>query len=179
MREAEIHYQAGSEFESKGDYQSAKEHYAKALVNAKLAKGEPALISMLTYNYGRMLGHTCQYSESEKHLIEALEIEKDVSGPDSGITSMRLFELARLNHDNGQYEKSVGYFEKAIPIVEKLGIKRSDPIGYTLILDIYKNALVQNNQTERAKSINIEIEELKSKNRRKKPGFTPISYKCN
>ena len=103
MKEAEIHYQAGSEFEFNGDPQSAKEHYGKALVNAKLANGEPGLISMLAYNYGRMLGHTCQYEESEKYLIEALNIEKTASGPSSGTTSMRLFELARLNHDNNHF----------------------------------------------------------------------------
>ena len=179
MKEAEIHYNAASEFEYKGDYQSAKEQYAKALVNAKLGGGEPALISMLTYNYGRMLGLTCQYEESEKNLLEALNIEKSVSGSDSGTISMRLFELARLDHDNNKYEKSIPYFEEGIPIVEKLGIERSDPIGYSLILEIYKDSLSQLNQSDKVNQIQMKIDKLKSDNPGKTPGYEPISYKCN
>ena len=178
-KNVETHYNAGKRFELNGDPQSAKDQYAKALVNAKLANGEPALISMLTYNYGRMLGHTCQYEESERTLREALEIEKGVTGPNSGITSMRLFELARLNHDNGKFDKSVTYFEDGIPIVENLGIEQTDPIGYSNILEIYKNTLVKLSRVNESNLVQTKIDNLLVANPGKSPGFTPLSYKCN
>ena len=179
MKNVEIHLEAGRNFELKGDPQSAKDQYAKALVNAKLANANPALISMLTYNYGRMLGHTCQYEESERNLIEALNLESTITGPESGTSSMRLFELARLNYDNNQFIKSASYFEKGIPIVEKLGIEQSDPIGYSFILDIYKESLDKLNRDIESKQIQTKIENLVSSNPGRRAGFIPESYKCN
>jgi len=179
MKNVEIHYNAGRNFEQQGDPQSAKDQYAKALINAKLANGNPALISMLTYNYGRMLGHTCQYEEAEENLIEALNMEKAITGNNSGPTSMRLFELARLNYDNNQFRKAASYFEEGIPLIESLNIEQSDPIGYTLILKIYKSSLDMLDRKAEADQIQIKIDSLLASNPEKSPGFTPLSYKCN
>ncbi len=178
MKEAQIHFEAAQKFENSGDPNSAMSHYAKALQNAHLAKAPPKTISMLTYNYGRMLGHTCNYEEAEKYLMEALEIEKSVTGPDSEISSMRLFELARLHQGNDEYKKSVSYYSKAIPIGEKLGAEQSDPIGYSLVLDGYVDALKKINSMDTAAIVSEKSRKIKESNPNKDPGFVPRSYKC-
>ena len=179
MKSAQIHYDAATQFEQKGDAKSAKDQYAKALVNAKLANGDPSLISMLTYNYGKMLGHTCEYETSVEQLSKALDLEKTITGPNSGTTCMRLFELARLNHDNGYFKKAAGYFDEGIPVIEKLDIISTDPIGYSLLLAVYKKSLDELYRENESKEVQKKIDSLVAKNPGKKPGFTPLSYKCN
>ena len=48
-----------------------------------------------------MAGYICDYESATEALTHAYELESEVSGPESGISSMRLFELARLNAGNG------------------------------------------------------------------------------
>ncbi len=42
-KEAQIHFETAQRFDQQGDYQSAREHYWKALVNARLAGADPAI----------------------------------------------------------------------------------------------------------------------------------------
>jgi tetratricopeptide (TPR) repeat protein len=178
LKEAQIHFEAAQGFESQGDYVSARDHYLKAHNAAVLAKAEPSLLSMLAYNYGRMAGVTCDYEQAQKVLTEALEIEAKVTGPQSGISSMRLFELARLNADNGHYDQSLAYYSKAIPIVENLKIEESDPAGYAVVLDQYAQVLDQNKEPAQAQKIRAKAQGLRTKYPDQKAQFAPLSYKC-
>lgn len=177
-KEAQIHFETAQRFDRQGDFTSAKEHYAKALVNARLAKADSATLSMLTYNYGRTAGYTCQLAEAEKHLLEALEMEKSISGPESSISTMRLFELGRFYFDQAKYEKSVSFYAKGIPAVEKLGISHSDPIGFADALDEYSTALAQSGKTAEASTAKQQANQLREKNKGAKAGFVPVRYKC-
>ena len=90
-KEMQMHFSAAQHYDLAGDYASAREQYWKALVDARLAGASPAMVSMLTYNFGRTTGYTCHFDEAEKYLTEALEMEKNISGPDSGISTKRIF----------------------------------------------------------------------------------------
>src|SRR4051812_247389 len=92
QKEADIHFEAAHRFDIAGDYVSARDQYWMALVNARLAGAGQATISMLTYNYGRTAGYTCRLEDAEKFLLEALELEKGVTGPESSISTKRHFE---------------------------------------------------------------------------------------
>jgi tetratricopeptide (TPR) repeat protein len=177
-KEANIHFEAARRFEFQRDFISAREQYGKALIDARLAGADQATISMLTYNYGRTSGYTCHLDEAEQMLLQALEIEKSVSGPESGIYSMRLFELARLYYDKGQFEKSAEYYSQGIPVVEKLGIETSDPIGFANALSEYGSALAKIGRTAAATEALQKARKLEDANPGRKPGIVPERYMC-
>jgi tetratricopeptide (TPR) repeat protein len=85
------------------------------------------------YEYGRASGVTCFYEHAEEYLSKALTLDEESSGP----THYPLIELARLNLDRGKYAEAVPYFERVLPIVEKLNSEALDPIGFADLLDEY------------------------------------------
>ena len=178
LKIAQDYYNTGRNYEMRGDPVSAQDFYGKALAKAKQANADPSLISMLTYNYGRMLGHSCQYEEAEKNLVESLAMEKSISGPGSELTTIRLFELARLNSDNDRHSKASNYFGEAISAAKNLGVEQSDPIGYTLLLGIYKDSLVELNRQNQADRVQSKIDTLIARNPGKSARYTPQSYRC-
>ncbi len=177
-KEANIHFEAARRFEFQKDFVSAREQYGKALIDARLAGADQTTISMLTYNYGRMSGYTCHFDEAEQMLLQALELEKGSTGPESSIYSMRLFELARLNYDRGQFDKSAKYYSQGIPIVEQLGVATSDPIGLANALREYGSALSNIGRTSAAAEALQNARRLEDANPGKKPGIVPERYIC-
>lgn len=177
-QETLMHYEAAQRFDLSGDYISARKQYWMALVNAKMANASPATISMLTYNFGRTTGYTCHIEEAEKYLLDALEMEKSVTGPESGIYTKRLFELARLYFDQEQFAKSASYYAQGIPLVEKIGIEKSDPISLADALDEYSTALKYSGQASLATDAKRRSFELREQNSGKKKLFVPARYTC-
>jgi len=179
LKQAEIHYNAGSQYEDKGDFISAKEQFAKALSDARLGKAKPAAISMLTYNLGRVTGYACDFEQSEKLLIEALKLEEKVTGPSSGITTMRLFELARLNYDQGKYAEAAKYYSRGLPLVEALNVIESDPITFANALDEYSRALEETGNIDESIKIKTKSKKIKESNSEREVVLVPKRYRCN
>ncbi len=177
QKEAEIHYAAAHRFDLEGDYLSARDQYLKALVDAKLVGASAATISMLMYNYGRTAGYTCQFEAAEKYLTESLDLERTVSGPQSGITSMRIFELARYYFDRGEYAKSASFYAQGIPVLEKTDFVGKDPIAVANMLDEYATAAAKINAPS-ASDLSHKALLLRQQNPGKQASFAPVRYQC-
>lgn len=166
----------GREAERAGNYTLAERNYERALINARLGHSSDAELSMVMYNLGRVKGYLCKYDVAEQLLTEALKLEEKVTGPDSGIVTMRLFELARLQFDREQYAASLPYFGRAIPAVKKLGVESDDPIALADVLDQYAVALGKTGQSMDSAERKREADVLRAKNPGKAARFKPISY---
>ncbi len=177
-KEAQIHFEAAHRYDLRGDYVSARDHYWKALVNAHLAKLDPSTISMLSYNFGRTAGYTCRLDVAEKHLLESLEMERSVTGPDSSISTKRIFELARFYYDQANYAKAAAYYEQGIPKVVVLGIEETDPIAFADALDEYSQALSHAMRANEAAAPKGRAATLRAKHREARASFQPERYKC-
>jgi tetratricopeptide (TPR) repeat protein len=143
-RHVRFYTDAGAGAEQAGNWELAERNYERALVNARIAQpdsGATYYRSMAAYNLGRAKGHLCKFDEAETLLTAALEMEEKLSGPGSGVTTMRLFELGRLNLDRGQFAKSVPYLERGLAAVTKLGVEQSDPGALANAYDDYAAAL--------------------------------------
>jgi tetratricopeptide (TPR) repeat protein len=180
QRTATNYYQAAVDAEVAGDYRLAERNYERALVNAKLGHSPDAGTSAAMYGLGRMKGLLCKYDEAEKLLLESLRLEETVTGPESAITTMRLFEIARLDFDQGKYAASLPYFSRGIAAVQKLGVQRSDPIALADALDDYATALAKAQQPSDADAVRREASDLRQRNPGAKANFKPLRYgqKC-
>ncbi len=147
-------------------------------MTARLAGADRATMSMLTYNFGRTTGYTCHLEEAEKYLLEALELEKGVTGPESSISAMRIFELARFYFDRGDYEKSINFYSRGLPVVEKLGVSQSDPVSLANAYEEYSVALTRLGRAADASIPAQRAAELRISNLGRNAGFTPTRYKC-
>jgi len=173
---AENYHQAGLQAEWNGDYELAERNFYRALVNARSGNSPKAGISMAEYNLGRIKGYLCKHKEAEELLLDALKLEVEVTGPESGVTSKRLFELARLYYDQGKYDKAAQYYSRAIPIVKKLGVEKSDPIALADAMDEYSVSLSKSGNKTKASEVKSEASALRKNNPGAKAKFVPTRY---
>ncbi|MDO8925672.1 MAG: hypothetical protein Q7U94_02030 [Sideroxyarcus sp.] len=174
-RTAYNYYNMALRAEAIRDYASAEQNYDKALFNARIAHSN-ATTSASMYGLGRMKGYLCKYDDAEKLLLSSLTLEEKITGPESSITTMRLFELARFNFDRGQYGAALPYFSRGIPAVKKLGIETSDPISLANELDEYAIALGKTGHKDMSERAIKEAATLRQNNPGRKVTFTPVRY---
>ena len=175
----EKYHELGSRAEQAGDYALAEEYYGRALWNARIGKVPRGGISLLAYNLGRVKGYLCKHDEAEQLLLEALRLEEQESGAGSGLTSMRLFELARLNAARKRFDEAGEYYSRAIPIVRNLDIETADPIGFANVLGNYAAVLESLERDQAARDAIREAEQLRAAHPGRQAGFTPQSYSRN
>src|SRR5262249_55011513 len=133
-----------------GDDNRAAMCYSRAVVNARIGHLGPKEESCALYNYGRAVGMLCEYELARDSFVEALRLEEEVEGPNGGFSSMRIFELARLNLDTGHDDQAVIWYERGIPLARSMAVDRSDPIGFANELDDFATALEHAGDSARA-----------------------------
>jgi hypothetical protein len=171
------HHDAGLKAELAGDYRLAEQHFELALNNAKSDRlTDGSFISMATYNLGRVKGYLCKRKEAEHLLLEALKLEEKESGPESKITNMRLFELARFYYDYSQFDRAVLFYSRAIPAAKKNGIDSDDPIALSDLTEEYSKALENVRRPQDAQAAKQEADNLRAKNPGKKAKLSPAHY---
>jgi len=153
----------------KREYKEATNAYSESLNSAKTDQEKATAM----YGLGRANGYLCNFKESENWFLKAIQLQEQL--PDNPNISTWLtqdyLELARLYYDNEFYSQSTVYFEKAIPLVEKLEIEQEDPIGYANVLEDYGVALNKLNRISEHKVITNKIDTLRSQNTGRKAGF--------
>lgn len=143
-----------------GDWTAARRYWAKAVVNAELAGAPAQQRAVLNYEYGRSLGVQCYWEESEKYLLKALDLDHQTGGPEF----MSLTELARLEYDQGDYDKAILYYERAIPEMEKAGASTKAPLGFADILEEYAAALKNVGRGAEAVAVHNQADKLRADN---------------
>ena len=178
MKETQIHYQAARNFETQGDFVSAREQYWKALIAARAGGAEPGAISMLTYEFGRTTGYACHLEESENSLLASLKLEESLPQRNSRNIGIRRFELARLMYDQKRYKDAANYYSKALAEVEQNNSAKSDPIAFAGIYEEYADALAQSGENNPAQEALRKAKSLREENPDRKAEFKPVRYKC-
>jgi tetratricopeptide (TPR) repeat protein len=162
-----------------GNYELAEQNYSKALINARLGHSPKPWISLIAYNLARMKAMLCKFGEAENLLQEALALEEQVSGRESGLVTMRLFELARVYDAAGRYPESIEYYEEAVRNIRALDFNSSDPIGFALVLDDYAEVLSKAGKGSESIRFKNEAEAIRSQNTGKQAVFKPDHYDQN
>jgi tetratricopeptide (TPR) repeat protein len=170
------YHHAGLQAERSREYAQARYHFERALVENQRGNGTVAFASMATYNLGRMMGYTCDYAEAERLLLESLALEERLPDAFSGNIAKRLFELGRLNQDQGKFGKAQPYYERAIPLAEQLGLATSDPAGFVGVLDDYASVLERTGSGGMAETIRARAGVLRAQHPGKMPRVVFVRY---
>lgn len=156
---ANNHMKAAIDASNNGNWDASRRHWAKVVVNSKLANAPEQKMAVFNYEYGLALGVTCYFEEAEKYLNLAYQQDINTGGP----SYKDLIELARLNLNQKKWEKSINYFEKALPILNKINASTGAPHAYADILDDYANAL-ENSNNQNSKKYRQEAKNIREKN---------------
>lgn len=171
---ASNHVQSANAAISMNDWVTAKKHWAKAVLNARLGNLGPKALTSLNYEYGRSLGVTCFYKESEEYLKYAYDYDKANSGP----VHMAMLELARLNYDQKKYSEAIPYFEGLMPIYQKHNVENIDPSGVALVYEEYSKSLASTGDKVKSEELASRAEKLKKVGNRSSTERTPYGTQC-
>lgn len=159
-KSASNHAQAAQNAVKNNDWDSARRHWAKAVTNGELG-GEPEQkMAVFYYEYGRALGVTCFFDESETYLKKAYELDKKTNGP----VYMSLTELGRLNLDQKKYDRALKYYDEVIPMLEKMGAETEAPMEFSFMLDDYADMLSNSGMEQKASEYKQRADEIRKNN---------------
>jgi tetratricopeptide (TPR) repeat protein len=163
-----------------GDYPDAKIAFSRAVINARIGNLGPKDEARALYNYGLAVGMLCEYELSKQSFVDALRLEEQAEGPDGGMSVMRLFELARLEYDHGNYGDSARWYARALPLAQKVGADGSDPIAFANELDRYASALEKSGDPAGAAAARQQSALLREQHPGAEPHFVARTYptKC-
>jgi len=160
QKSAAIHAQSAQNAIQNNDWDVARVSWAKAVKNGELAGESDQNMAILYYEYGRALGTTCYFQQSESYLKKAYDLDKKTGGP----IYMSIVELARLNLDQKKYEIALPYFTELMPILDKINAKEEAPIEYSNILTEYSKVLANTGNHEKSKSLLQEAASIRKNN---------------
>jgi tetratricopeptide (TPR) repeat protein len=154
-RSAHMHATSGHAAQQNGDWDSARRHWAKAVGNSQLANARKEQLSIAYYEYGRSLGATCFYDESEKYLKKSLNIDREMNGP----VQMATLELARLNLAQEKYSEAVKFYNKLPTIYVRQNAEELDPVG---VADVYEEYSIALRATDSSKEAEFYLSKAKA-----------------
>lgn len=175
-RTATQYYNAGINAEKAGELDLARENYSRAYQNAVMGNLGPREEAYALYEWSRISGYLCHPKESREGFEEVLSI---IGRQGKGIEELKapcLSELARLLHDTGNHPDAVYYYAVAAIELEKVGIVKSDPIGYAQFLDEYQQSLEEIGSERLASEIGDKARRLREDYAARSQGFTPRRY---
>jgi hypothetical protein len=95
--------QAAAQAQKAGDWGKAKMYWSRAILNAQKGGARPIQLAVVNYEYGRSAGVVCDFTEAERGLLAAHDLDSQSGGP----TFLSLFELARLNYGKKKLPEAV------------------------------------------------------------------------
>ncbi len=146
--------------QARGDWNTARKAYARAVVNAEQARLPVKIRAILNYEYGRALGVTCFFDLAELELNSVYDLDKQAGQP----LYFSLTESARLMLDQKKYRQAIGYFERTLKELDSANAQQLSPIVYADILDEYAQALTGINSFGEAVVAKNRASEIRAKN---------------
>jgi hypothetical protein len=177
LHTANEYFQGGLSNAAQGKWFNARMAFGRAWTNANLGKAQERVTAVYAYEYGRASGVICDWVESERGLLTAVELDKKSNGP----VHMSLVEMARMYHARGALEDSERYFGLAKEALDKVQADTRDSIGYANFLKEYAEVLAKRGKLETAKSLEKREEEIRSvfKDRTSSQEQTPYGEHCD
>lgn len=177
LKTAQSYYHGGNQNVVEGKWFNARMAYGRAWTNADLGNADDRVTAVYAYEYGRASGAICDWDESEKGLLKALELDKITNGP----FHMSLVELARMYHANGNLTESEKYFSLAKVRLDELQADTRDSIGYANILKTYSEVLIKLGKKSEADTLIKREQEIRNvfKGRNSSHEVTPYGEYCN
>ena len=175
-RNAATHEAAARIAARNGDWDTARQQYAQALTNARLAHAGAAEEGRLGYEYGRVLGITCNYHLAEEMLQSARQLAHQVDGPEY----LPLLELALLAEHRQRPQQALKYFHELEPYLDNSQLAAGHAKGVADVRRRYASVLVATGDeigatAQRTKATALEAANAGSS---EEGSFTPYGSAC-
>lgn len=153
-------------------YQEALHRYEKTLDAANKNKDQQ-YIAIAMYGLGRTNIKLCRLGEAEAWLKQSIAARDALADSDEAYITQNLLELSRLYIAQERYTEANVFLDRAVPILYRLRLERSDPIGLANQLDEYEKSLREAGRKADADVISNKSKQLRQNNLGKFALFRP------
>jgi tetratricopeptide (TPR) repeat protein len=174
---AQNYYEWGVEAERGGDLELARRDYSRSYTNTVIGNLGPNAEAHALYEWSRVTGYLGMYADAEKGFNDVLALIDKSQGKADNLRPPALLELARLFHDTNQHAKATPVYEKAIAELDKLGIEKIDPIGFSVVLDDYSESLKAVGKSMLSEEVASRSRSIKEANKGREAKFMGRRYK--
>lgn len=174
---AQNYYSDGQQKIKEGKWLNARMAFERAWKNADIENADDSKTAIYAYEYGRASGAICDWPESEKGLLKAIELDKKTKGP----IHMSFVEIARMYNAKGNLIESDKYFSLAKERLDEIQADTLDPIGYADFLRTYSEVLIKLERKSEADDLINREQEIRNMFKGKKSDHetTPYGEHCD
>jgi tetratricopeptide (TPR) repeat protein len=173
-REQQANYDGNVAYHSKR-YDAAIEDYKKSLSLADQA-GDRQYAAIAMFGLARSYAQLCQVAEAEKWFKQSIAAREALPNIHHAHLTQNLLEYARFLVGLGRYSGAATLYDRAIPMLESLGMEADDPLGYALVLDEYESLLKHTERASEASSVAARAKLLRETRTGRDPKFRPEAY---
>jgi tetratricopeptide (TPR) repeat protein len=153
-------------------YQEALQRYEKTL-DAAYKNKDQQYIAIAMYGLGRTNTKLCRLDEAENWLKQSITARDALADTNKAYITQNLSELARLYIAQERYAEANALLDRAVPLLYRLKLDRSDPIELANQLDEYEKSLRKTGRTVEADAIASKSKDLRQNNPGKIALFRP------
>lgn len=143
---AQQYYGGGVQNQNKGEWGSAAFSFRRAYINSQVGNLSDKEAALFAYEYGRSSGAICDWENAKQGLDKAYELDVKIGAP----LYFDLVEYALMYQAMGEFEKSQGYYAKAISSLDTHNVLDVHPLYYADTLSRYSALLKQLGNNEKA-----------------------------
>jgi tetratricopeptide (TPR) repeat protein len=134
---ANKHVMAAKQASQNQDWVEARRQWGLALMNVRLAQANANDEALVLYEYGRVLGVTCDYSNAKQALQASLALSRQ-TGHQVYLPLLELALLAEHQHDT---QAALKYYQELVPEIESSRVALEHPYGVAHVYRRYAKLL--------------------------------------
>jgi tetratricopeptide (TPR) repeat protein len=159
-------------------YDEALRMFQQALKLA-IDVGDKQYEAIATFGVARSYGQLCAVDQAERAFQKSIALREGVPDQKYSYMTQNLLEFARFLMAQNRFSDAVPLIDKAIPLLDRLDVAKSDPIGYAELLDDYQTALKSAGRNQEASDIAAKADAFRQGNPGKRARFKPDRYPSN
>jgi tetratricopeptide (TPR) repeat protein len=156
-------------------YETAIRKYQQAL-NLAVEAGDKQYEAIATFGMARTYGQLCEVDQAERAFWKSISLRESLPDQKYAYLSQNLLEFARFLIAQKRVHDAVPLIDRAIPLLEKLEVAKSDPIAYADFLDEYQSALKAVGRGSEAADTATKAASLRQANPGRSARFKPDQY---
>ncbi len=160
-------------------YDDALARFGHALAVAE-KNGDQQYVAIAMFGLARTYAQLCQESDAEKWFNASIAAREALPDTPHAYITQNLLEYGRFLASWSRQSEALSLYDRAMPLLESLGLEEGDPLGYVFVLDEYAALLTSAGRTGDASAANARAKMLRETYKGRKAEFTPEPYPdCN
>lgn len=160
-------------------YDDALAKYERSLAVAEKT-GDKQYAAIAMFGLARTYAQLCQENNAEKWFKQSISAREALPDIRHAHITQNLLEYGRFLASWSRKSEAVRLYDRAMPLLESLGMEKEDPLGYAIVFDEYETLLTSTGRTDDSSAANARTKRLRETYKGQTAQFKPELYpNCN